>query len=64
MQVLINKAHNIQYINSILTKNLTKLAEDGSSIWFIISQLFAIIVKNLFGSVKCWDATILAKQID
>ena len=62
-RVLVDEAHNIQHVNSVLTKNLTKLAEDGASIWFITGQPLATVAKSLFGFLKCWDATALAKQI-
>lgn len=63
VRVLIDEAHNIQHINSVLTKNLMKLAEDGASILFITGQPLATVTKSLFGFLKCWDTIALAKQI-
>ena len=62
-RVLVDEAHNIQHVNSVLTKNLTKLAEDGASIWFITGKPLSTVAKRLVGFMKCWDATALAKQM-
>lgn len=59
---MVDVAHDSQYVNSVLTKNFMKLAEDRASIWFIINKPLATVTKSLVIFMKCWDATILAKQ--
>ena len=61
-RVLVDEAHDSQHVNSVLTKNLMKLAEDGASIWFITNKPLATVTKSLVSFMKCWDATALAKQ--